>query len=251
MKATNKRFSLGWTSGIVLGIASSAVIVFAANVSDDYNYSAGSTISSSDVNTKLNHLKTAINDNNTRITALEGGIGAACTGNNASDEMVRVGSICVDKHPASLWSAPGDGATAVTAIPGTCTIEGTGCADVVAQSRATPGSAVNNTLTYGQAAIACANAGKRLLTAGEWITARATGNLTDITDGHAEWIDNLLSGSIKKKASDNPTDDSRPAAAGYIGQKLATVGTAGVVQLFNDISYNGTGFSWLGFRCAR
>ena len=46
------------------------------------------------MNTKFNALKDAINKKDT-----------SCQGNSASDVMVKVGPLCVDKYEASIWSA--------------------------------------------------------------------------------------------------------------------------------------------------
>ena len=109
--------------------------------------------------------------------------GPAC-GNPAdpADVMVPVGDLCVDKYEASVWSAPfggtqygvnwatdypcGNGATGTGQ---TCASPGT---SIFARSVA--GVTPSTYLTWFQANIACANAGKHLLTNAEW-QAAATG----------------------------------------------------------------------------
>ncbi len=37
------------------------------------------------------------------------GTAPACQGNTASDEMVKAGSVCIDRYEASVWSSPTGG----------------------------------------------------------------------------------------------------------------------------------------------
>jgi hypothetical protein len=89
------------------------------------------------------------------------------------DDMVVAGSVCVDKYEASLVDASGAATTSAA-----CNVDGSDCvadaggvnpaifAKSVAGSPATSPS-------WFQAAIACANVGKRLPTAAEWQMAAA------------------------------------------------------------------------------
>ena len=231
MSTNKKRFSLGWGVGIVLGIACSAGVAYAVSLTGTFN--TGDTLTAA----MMNQLATS---SGTCIT-------------NAGDDaggMVRVGSICVDKNPASLWSSTDATATAITNMPAGCTVEGIGCtgADViVALSKATPGTALKDasTITYAQAAAACANAGKRLLSPGEWIMARANASIVGMTtDATGEFVDAV-------GPSAGAVNDVMPA--GYMGQNLGANGPAGVVDFFANTAYNAVvgGGTWLGFRCAR
>jgi len=187
----------------------------------------------------------AIGINSTAITNLQGGVpGSSCVGNNASDAMVRVGSICVDQNPASLWSDKTDAASAVTAIPGGCTVNGTGCSGIVAQSRATPGSALKDgaTITWARAAIACANAGKRLLTGGEWMMARAAG-VTILTSGNGEFVDSMYG-----RDSDATGSTLRVIGSPYIRNNASV---SDYIQSGLTTPYNTLTESSIGFRCAR
>jgi formylglycine-generating enzyme required for sulfatase activity len=92
--------------------------------------------------------------------------GTACGGDG--DEMVRVGNVCVDRFEASLWNAK-DGGTQIISTSGAvpCAASANDCWGVAyAQSRPNVLPAIN--VTWFQAAIACANSGKRLLTNLEW-----------------------------------------------------------------------------------
>src|SRR4030067_706375 len=115
MRSNKKRFAYSWALGISLGLVGSAGVVLAGVITD--TYTTGDTLTAA----KMDAIKAAVNDNDTRINNLVGnssGVGAACVGNNTSDEMVRIGPLCVDKHRASLWSSNAVGATAVAALPG-------------------------------------------------------------------------------------------------------------------------------------
>ena len=234
MRSNKKRFAYSWALGISLGLVGSAGVVLAGVITD--TYTTGDTLTAA----KMDAIKAAVNDNDTRINNLVGnssGVGAACVGNNTSDEMVRIGPLCVDKHRASLWSSNAVGATAVAAIPGGCNADGSGCSSIFAQSRATPGSAKSSAMSWSQAQIACANAGKRLLKLEEWHMASITGTALGInTLDEDEYIhllrfdgSNVLTG------------------AAYIGP----VTSIGVQYFFTNLSSPNTTATWLYFRCAR
>lgn len=229
MSIHKKRFSVGWALGIFLGIVCGGALVYAGSIATTYKN--GDTLQAAD----LNAIVGALNQ-------VQGNAGnGACVTNNSSDEMVRVGPICVDKYPASLWSDASGTATDVTAIPGGCAPEGTGCSGIVAQSRATPGTLKNATaITYAQALVSCANAGKRLLTPGEWMTASAVGTATGMaTTDSLEFVDGFTSAT-----------GTTVAQASYMGP---TTAAGGKLQFVSNVAYNATNvaWSWLGFRCAR
>ena len=240
MSTNKKRFSRGWVIGIVLGLGSSAAVVLASSVG--ITFSSGQTLTAADMNT----IVSAVNQ-------VQGNAGNGTCVTNAGDDasgMIRVGSICVDKNPASLWNGTGATATAITAMPAGCSVEGTGCTGanvIVALTKATPGTALKDAtaITWAQAAAACANAGKHLLTPGEWMMARGNASIVGMTtDGAAEYVDAV--GPSAGAAND-------VMQAGYMGQNLAGNGPASVVDLFVNIDYNAVsgGATWLGFRCAR
>jgi hypothetical protein len=272
MSSNQKHSSLGWTLAISLGIACSAGVVHASSIGD--NYLPGDTLTAA----KMDNIKAAVNGNatdigtltttvgghttsistltttvsghttsigtlTTSVTNLQTGAGT-CVTNNASDEMVRVGPICVDKYPASLWDGNTAGAAAVTAIPGGCATDGTGCSGIYAQSRATSGTALKDgtTITWAHAARACANAGKRLLAPGEWMMARSFGNSVlsgdgMFTDTYSEWVDSVqMITDIMGVGRMGPNIGS--AASGVVGYQT--------VDRFFELPG-----ATVGFRCAR
>jgi hypothetical protein len=98
--------------------------------------------------------------------------GTACPGNDPADAMVRVGNVCVDVYEASVWSGPSGGTQyGVTSGDYPCNANGNDCTNIYARSVVgVPPSAF---ITWFQAAQACRNAGKRLLTNAEWQMAAA------------------------------------------------------------------------------
>jgi hypothetical protein len=102
-------------------------------------------------------------------------------------------------------------------------------------------------MSWAQAARACANVGKRLLTGGEWLMAKAKGGLNGIADGKAEYVDSLLA---------VPSGTSVVQGV-YIGPNLNS-GGAGVAQMYANLAYNDDGTlsgpsaqDFISFRCAR
>ena len=96
------------------------------------------------------------------------------------DDMVASGSICVDKYEASLVDAAGAPATSTT-----CNADGSDCAaDAGGVNPAIFAQSVTGVLpaisvSWFQAAVACANVGKRLPSAAEWQMAAAGTNGAD------------------------------------------------------------------------
>lgn len=226
MDGNRKRFSLGWYTGVVLGIAASGATVYAVTL--PHNFTDGTTASAAQVNENFQALRDALN-----------GTGS-CAAANASDEMVRVGAFCIDKNPAALYDGAAATANGVTSIPAGCTTNGSGCTGIYAQSRATHASgalAKGTDVSWAMAARACANAGKRLPTAGEWATAHTMG-VTTISGG--EWVDGATGGS----------GTSSPFPASH----MRVTSTGGLDYFSNPaVGYNATdaSFTDVGFRCAR
>lgn len=154
MDSNRKRFSLGWYTGVILGIAASGAAVYAVTL--PHNFTDGSTASAAQVNANFQALKDAID---------------GCT-----TDMVRVGSTCVDKD-----------AQVATTVPPGCQPTGKGCNAIVVQSQATAGN-TNLPFSWGQAVAACTNAGKRLASGREIIAAYNAGAVT-IADGSYLFVD--------------------------------------------------------------
>ncbi len=161
------------------GIAVAAsMATIAGQVTGLTTFTSGTTISSSEMNANFNAVKTAVDDNDSRITALESGSGCP-------SDMVPVGPICVDKYEASVWSsadgtgtqygdAADDYASAGESSAGAgdgCQDNGENCNAIFAVSKA--GVNPSSYITWFQAQQACANVGKRLLTNAEWQMAAA------------------------------------------------------------------------------
>ncbi len=104
--------------------------------------------------------------------------GTSCVGNSASDIMVKVGPLCVDKYEASVWQfADGTGQAygafggTQAAYPAGFVANGNWTTAVYAVSKA--GVLPSASVTWFQAQQACALSGKRLLTNAEWQMAAA------------------------------------------------------------------------------
>jgi hypothetical protein len=111
-----------------------------------------------------------VNESALDATPLRTRVGqGGCQGNDAQDIMVKVGSLCVDKYEASLWTSPTGGTQITGEVP--CSVYGQDCTNIFARSVA--GVAPRGTVTYFQAQEALANSGKRLLTNAEWQMAVA------------------------------------------------------------------------------
>jgi hypothetical protein len=88
----------------------------------------------------------------------------ACPTLDPTDQMVRVGGVCIDKYEASLWDAPVGGDQITGAIP--CGANGQDCGNIYARSVA--GVLPRTGISWFQAQAALSNSGKRLPTNAEW-----------------------------------------------------------------------------------
>lgn len=86
--------------------------------------------------------------------------------------MVAVGSFCIDKYEASVWSAVGGGSQyGVSSDDYPCNDKGQNCTNIYARSLS--GVKPSAYITWFQAQQACSNVGKRLATSAEWQQAVA------------------------------------------------------------------------------
>ncbi len=164
-----------------LALSSSSVLAASLTVTD---FIAGDSATAASVNDAFEQVETAISDTDDEINALEAAIATLNTSvtsgcpTNAGD-MVKVGSFCVDKYEATLYSDPAGGNSNLIADPRTltsCLADGNECSvGAVEPIYARSDDAVSATayITWFQAAQACANVGKRLITNAEWQTAAA------------------------------------------------------------------------------
>jgi hypothetical protein len=230
MSGINKYSFPSWilvTLGLAIGGSAQA-----GQVTD--SFTAGNPLTAA----QMTGIKNAVNDNNTRlgtaetnITNLQGGVpSTTCAGNPAvtGDTMVRVGPLCVDQFRARVTSKAG------------CDTGGiTGCGSIRAES--TSGGTADSTLTWAQAVRACANAGKRLLTPGEWMAAVVRAAFSDNTIDTYEWADATYT------SSSADIDITSLMQVGYIGNNTAN--PAGISLTINaNIDSTGLG---VFFRCAR
>jgi hypothetical protein len=122
----------------------------------------------------------------------DSGFQASCNeGLAAGDVMVRVGSVCIDRYEASIWTARSGGTQITGAIP--CDADGQNCDNIFARSVA--GVVPRADITWFQAQQALANSGKRMPTNAEWqMTVAGT------TDGGPC---NVSSGSVRNTGADD------------------------------------------------
>jgi len=99
--------------------------------------------------------------------------------------MVKVGSFCIDKYEASVWSSPTGGTQyGASSDNYPCNDNGNDCGKNASNpiyARSIPGVTPSRYITWFQAAQACANVGKRLCTNMEWQIA-ASGTPDNETD---------------------------------------------------------------------
>jgi len=142
------------------------------------------------------------------------------------DDMVAAGSLCVDKYEASVWDSAAGGGTQFG--DGTddypCLDDGSDCADgtaspIYALSLASVNPSVS--ITWYQAAQACANAGKRLPTTAEWQMAASgtpSGLITNPTLGC-----NTDSGTVSATGTAGTACQSTAGASDMVGNVFELV----------------------------
>jgi hypothetical protein len=252
-----RQFSKGWATGVVLGVISSvAMVVSASSVTGLNTFTPNTPAVAADVNTNFTQVKSAVDDNDTRITALEGGApGATCAGNDANDVMVRIGSLCVDKYEASVWDTAAGGVTqfGANADDYICNDGGSNCSTPGTQifARSEANQTPSSQITWYQAQAACANSGKRLPTQAEWqLAANGTTDPGGGSDGSA----GCNTGNLAKTLTGAAVNcESSGGAADMIGNVDewtadlvsaagdATTDTALVVARGGDYDGNGAG----------
>jgi len=104
-----------------------------------------------------------------------GGGALSCVNpNDPSDILVQVGDFCVDKYEATVWSTPTGGTQYGAASDNyLCDDDGQNCGQggVPIYARSVSGFTPSAYITWFQAAAACANSGKHLITNAEWQAA--------------------------------------------------------------------------------
>ena len=183
-------------------------MIWAGNLTVPNSFTKNTTISASEMNANFAAVKNEIDDNDQKINANLSSIqsnanklsalDAKVSGSpNCPEGMTQVGAICVDIYEASVVDKNGNPTNATQAASDGCETTGKGCKDViVAQSVKDADPAVN--FNWFQANLACANAGKRLLTNAEWqAAASGTFDPGNDNDGNANSMCNT-SLSIRK-----------------------------------------------------
>ena len=233
MSSNTKLFSRGWILGVSLGLVCSTGAVLAGPVTNP-DFGGGETLT----HTHMNNIKSAVGDNDTRINNLQGNVpGTSCRTNAGAvdSNAVRVGPLCFDKNlaRADFTGCSADGTTS--------------CGAAIAVN--TGVSTATTNMSWAQAARACANAGKRLPTPGEYMAAYISGSLLETATDTLEFVDSMLTLS-----STNPLNDpsspgaATPAQGGYMGPRTAS---GAKVQMVTNVDYDATGFGFIVFRCVR
>ncbi|PCH60743.1 MAG: hypothetical protein COC05_03305 [Gammaproteobacteria bacterium] len=160
-------------------LALSSSSVFAGPLTVPNTFTSGEPALAAEVNANFTEINTQVTDNDTRITALQGNAGACPTNAGA---MVRVGSFCVDTYEATVYDAEANTGNIISfpipvvpQVP-SCDVTGNECSVGAVQpiyARSDAGVTPTVNVTWFQAAQACANVGKRLITNAEWQTAAA------------------------------------------------------------------------------
>jgi len=234
---------------------------------------------------------------------------------NCADDSAQVGNICVDLYEASIWEiadTPGKNARLINKVrkgiatladlksggtqhgateddydPG-CPDTGNHCTDFYAVS--IPGVRPSANLTWFQAAAACRNAGKRLLTNAEWQAAalgtpdgvpcivginsgghsavtgtpgcESDAGMFDMVGNLEEWVAdwippaNACSDALFGTDDDNcmtidPTHSTRSGPAALLrGGPFSANSPAGVFTVYG-IHPPSFPYFWIGFRCGR
>jgi len=207
MSSNSKKFVAGLAAAFVLGVVSAATPVLAAEITE--TFATNDTLTAA----KMNAIKNAANDTNTRLGTAEGTIttlGTRVTAlENCPANMTRVASVCVDNTRVS-----------------------------------------NGNVAWQDAVGVCRTAGKRLLTPGEYVAALNSGSFADMvsaTPNQFEWVD-----AVSSTTSTGATDGTSfgRLTAGYMGPDNGTILLAGEIFFATNAAYDAV-FSFIGYRCAR
>ena len=205
-----------------LGLAFSATAAQAGSISD--TFATGTTLTA----THMNNIKSAVNDNDTRITTLDSTVADHTTSittlnTTVAGHTTSITTLNTDVSNLKKNIASGDCGTGMTRVGPTC----------VDNTRKGPNVA------WSAAVVDCRALGKRLLTPGEWVAAKLQGALTDTNNEELEWVD---------AANQNNTDgEAYKMYVGYIG---TTDALSGEIAFFNNVPYTQP-YNTIYYRCAR
>jgi len=233
------------------------LIIYAASLTKQYNFTAGTKASSFQVNTNFDALYTESNAQDGRITALENSVSTIQSDvtnlSTCPSDMAAVGDFCVDKYEASVWSSStggtpygGAGTTCgsdITDYP--CNKNGNNCTNIYARS--IPGVTPSRCITWFQAAQACANSGKHLITNMEWQIA-ATGSPDPDADVVNQNVDPAITCNVDSVGIVN-TGNSSGGGTPCIS-RWGTYDMVGnvweLVDMWNSAPLVGNAFDWTG-----
>src|SRR4030066_1521733 len=155
MSCNKKRFSIVSVLGFSLGLACSGAVYATGPIT--HTFGPGSTLTSP----QMIDLKNRVNDLQGKVPSPSCRTNAGAVDNNA----VRVGPLCFDKNlaRADFTGCSADGTT--------------DCGTAIALN--TGVGTATTSMSWAQAARACANAGKRLPTPGEYMAAFISGSLRE------------------------------------------------------------------------
>ncbi len=190
----------------------------ATNTADIATNTADIATNTADIATNTADIATNATDIGTNATD----IAALQAASTCPSDMVASGTLCVDKYEASVWDAATGGTQisgAGNAIYNACSDTGdagsagngvaTDCTNIYARS--VTGVKPAYDITQYQAAMACANVGKRLPTISEWLIAAvgtASGNGSAAADCH-----NPLGGAAAVRDTGEPANCVSAAGA--------------------------------------
>jgi hypothetical protein len=200
---------------VSLGLAFGATVAHAGSIAD--TYATGDTLTAA----KMTNVKTAVNDNDTRIT----------TNTNAITTL----NTTVGGHTTSINTLTTDVNNLKNGTPtcGTGMVSvGPNCIDTARQGPS---------VSWIAAVETCRAANKRLPTAAQLVAAHASGAITNLAADTAEHIDEIGNSASGGKM-----------LTGYVGNCLTGLGciTAGRLQSRQDAEYDAQ-YAYIYFRCAR
>jgi hypothetical protein len=239
----NRMKKIGSTGGriiVILAILGGGFGSAVAQTTVPHTFSAGDTARAQDVNENFQALADAIN----AIGSPAGGGSASCAGNDATDMMVKSGSLCVDKYEASVWSSPLAGGTQYGAGSDNypCGKNGNDCSGSKAiYARSQGGVTPSANITWFQAQQACAMSGKRLLSNAEWQMAAAGTADAGTNEGLSNSMCNTAGGTVRQTGNAGST----PGASGSCISNWGVEDMAGnLSEWVADWAHGDNGGTW-------
>ena len=208
-----------FSTSIAVLLASTGTATLAATVTIPNTFTSGTPAVAAQVNDNFTAVADAVNANDSAITALQAGSGTSCAGQDATDIMVQIGSVCIDKYESSVWDSAAGGGTQYDGVgsPYPCVADGSDCGNAI-YARSQAGVTPSANIAWSQAVQACANVGKRLPTAAEWQLA-ASGTPSGVNADPAAGC-NTGSGAASTTGLAGTLCESSGGAADMVGNVL-------------------------------